>query len=171
MRKRNIVERIYEIKYSWKGHKHRNRHKNRIKRSGQAWLVYVENITATSPPREGERGRKNQTYIEWVCLLSLRKNPFSILSFPHQVTSPLLLVPVYLGRSQWLEKPKPWFVPRCLIIHELVKQMVSPFFPNLSRHHWLTFKLSGAEVCGSVGFCVLFLYQHVFSVFSVVLWA
>ena len=37
------------------GHKVRNRHKNRIKRSGQAWLVYVnKKRTATSPPREGE---------------------------------------------------------------------------------------------------------------------
>ena len=29
------------MKYSWKGHIDRNSHKNRIKRSGQAWLVYV----------------------------------------------------------------------------------------------------------------------------------
>ena len=29
---------------SWKGHKDRNRYKNRIKRSGQARLVYVKNI-------------------------------------------------------------------------------------------------------------------------------
>ena len=29
------------MKYSWKGRKDRNRHKNRIKRSGQARLVYV----------------------------------------------------------------------------------------------------------------------------------
>ena len=28
-------------KYSWKGHKDRNRHRNRIKRSGKARLVYV----------------------------------------------------------------------------------------------------------------------------------
>ena len=42
------------MKYSSKGHKDRNRHKNRIKRSGQARLVDVKNINATSPPREGE---------------------------------------------------------------------------------------------------------------------
>ena len=41
MRKRRVVGRIYGTKYSWKGHKDRNTHKNRIKRSGQAWLVYV----------------------------------------------------------------------------------------------------------------------------------
>ena len=29
------------MKYSWKGHKDRNRHKNKIKRSEQARLVYV----------------------------------------------------------------------------------------------------------------------------------
>ena len=34
------------MKYSWKGHKDRNRHKNRIKRSGHAWLAYVKNIKA-----------------------------------------------------------------------------------------------------------------------------
>ena len=38
MRKRRVVGRIYGMKYSWKGHKDRNRHKNRIKRSGQARL-------------------------------------------------------------------------------------------------------------------------------------
>ena len=32
MRKRTVVGRIYGMKYSWKGHKDRNRHKNRIKR-------------------------------------------------------------------------------------------------------------------------------------------
>ena len=36
--------RIYGMKNSWKGHKDRNRHKNKIKRSGQARLVYVFNI-------------------------------------------------------------------------------------------------------------------------------
>ena len=40
VRKLRVVGRIYEMKYSWKGHKDRNRHKNRIKRSGQARLVY-----------------------------------------------------------------------------------------------------------------------------------
>ena len=42
VRKRRVVGRIYGMKYSWKGHKDRNRHKSRIKRSGQARLVYVE---------------------------------------------------------------------------------------------------------------------------------
>ena len=32
------------MKYIWKGHQDRYRHKNRMKRSGQAWLVYVKNI-------------------------------------------------------------------------------------------------------------------------------
>ena len=44
MRKRRVVGRIYRMIYSWKGHKDKNRHKNRIKRSGQAWLVYVKSI-------------------------------------------------------------------------------------------------------------------------------
>ena len=41
-RKRRVVERIYEMKYSLKGYKDRNRHpKKKKKRSGQARLVYV----------------------------------------------------------------------------------------------------------------------------------
>ena len=40
MRKR--VGRIYGLKYSWQGHKERNRHKHGIKRSGRARLVYVK---------------------------------------------------------------------------------------------------------------------------------
>ena len=32
MNKRRVVGRIYGMKYSWKGHKDRNRHKNRIKK-------------------------------------------------------------------------------------------------------------------------------------------
>ena len=32
VRKRRVVGRIYGMKYSWKGHKDRNRHKNRIKK-------------------------------------------------------------------------------------------------------------------------------------------
>ena len=44
VRKQRAVGRIYGMKSGWKGHEDRNRHKNKIKRSGQARLVYVENI-------------------------------------------------------------------------------------------------------------------------------
>ena len=44
-----VFERIYGMKYSWKGHKDRKRHKHRIKRSGQARLVYVININRNIP--------------------------------------------------------------------------------------------------------------------------
>ena len=37
------------MKYSWNGHKDRNRHKNRIKRSGQTRLVYVIDINRNIP--------------------------------------------------------------------------------------------------------------------------
>ena len=40
MRKRRVVGRIYGMKYCYKGHK-TYRHRNGIKRSGQAWLAYV----------------------------------------------------------------------------------------------------------------------------------
>ena len=49
VRKRRVVGRTYGIKYSWKGHKDRSRHKNRIKRSGQARVIYVENINRNIP--------------------------------------------------------------------------------------------------------------------------
>ena len=41
MRKRRVVGTFYGMKYGWKRHKDRNRHKNRIKRSGQARWVYA----------------------------------------------------------------------------------------------------------------------------------
>ena len=49
MTKRRVVGRIYRMKYSWKGSKERQRHKNRIKRSEQARLVYVKNINRNIP--------------------------------------------------------------------------------------------------------------------------
>ena len=47
--KRRVVGRSYGTKYSWKGHKARNRHKNRIKTSGQARLFYVKNLNRNIP--------------------------------------------------------------------------------------------------------------------------
>ena len=49
MRKRRVVGRIYGMKYSWKGHKDRNRHKNRINGSGPVGLVYVKNVNRNIP--------------------------------------------------------------------------------------------------------------------------
>ena len=49
VRKRRVVRRIYGMKYSWKGHKDRNTYKNRMKRSGQARLVYVTDINRNIP--------------------------------------------------------------------------------------------------------------------------
>ena len=44
MRKWRVVGRFYGMKCSWKGHIDRNRHKNGIKRIGQAQLAYVKHI-------------------------------------------------------------------------------------------------------------------------------
>ena len=46
--------------YSWKGHKDKNRHKNRIQRSEQARLVHVKNITTL---RVGPGGRAVKTWM------------------------------------------------------------------------------------------------------------
>ena len=40
---------MYGMKYSWKGQKDRNRHKDGIERSGQARLVYVFEINRNIP--------------------------------------------------------------------------------------------------------------------------
>ena len=42
-------QRICGMKYSWKGHNDRNQHMNKIKRSGQARLVYVKDISHNIP--------------------------------------------------------------------------------------------------------------------------
>ena len=57
MRKRRVVGIIYGMKYSRKDRKDRNRYRNGIKRNGQARLVYVKALTATSPARAGEPAR------------------------------------------------------------------------------------------------------------------
>ena len=60
MRKRRVVGRIYEMKYSWKGHNDRNRHKKRITRSGAARLVYVIEINRNIPTTwRWDRGDEN----------------------------------------------------------------------------------------------------------------
>ena len=49
MRKRRVVGTFYGMKYSRKDHKDRKRHKNRIKRIGQAWWVYVSGMNRNIP--------------------------------------------------------------------------------------------------------------------------
>ena len=54
MRKRRVVGRICGMKYSWKGHNDRNRHKNRIKRVGKlGWFM------------SKARGSVSATTMEW----------------------------------------------------------------------------------------------------------
>ena len=53
------------MKYSLKGHKDRNRHKNRIKSSEQARLVYVFVINHNIPPREGELAGTRYAMLSW----------------------------------------------------------------------------------------------------------
>ena len=49
VRKRRVFGWSYGTENSWKGHKERHRHLNRIKRSGQARLVHVKNINGNIP--------------------------------------------------------------------------------------------------------------------------
>ena len=59
MRKHRVVGRIYGIKYSWKGHK------DRIRRSGQAPLVYVKNINRSIPPTTWRWARGDPWRNDW----------------------------------------------------------------------------------------------------------
>ena len=56
-------EDLLEMQYSWKGHKDRQRHKNRINRSGQAWMDYVKDINYNIPTTwrraHGDSARRN----------------------------------------------------------------------------------------------------------------
>ena len=83
MRKRRVVGRTYRMKYSWKGHKDRNRHKNRIKRSEQVPLVYVIYLLTLQ-------------YLCFLCVSLLSKPSVKIISmflmceFAHYTYSSLL---------------------------------------------------------------------------------
>ena len=59
-KKLRVIGRIYGMKYSWKDQKCRNRHMNRIKRSGQAQLIYVFDINHNIPTsvKESLQGEK-----------------------------------------------------------------------------------------------------------------
>ena len=54
-----VVGKIYGTKYSRKGHKAGNRHKNRIKRSGHARLAYVWDINHNIPTTKRWASRDN----------------------------------------------------------------------------------------------------------------
>ena len=81
------------MKYSWKGHKDRNRHKNRIKRSVPAWLVYV--IDKTNIPTTRRWVCVDTNIVQWnlVNLDTLATfNVHGLMSFPD------------LNHAQWLKK-------------------------------------------------------------------
>ena len=73
MGKQRVV-RIHGMKYSWKGHKDRSMHNNRIKRSGQARLVYVKDINCNIPPREGEPVGASPSSINFVDDVQIDEN-------------------------------------------------------------------------------------------------
>ena len=54
------------MKYNWKGHKDRNRHQNRINRSGQAHLVYVKNILQHPHHVKVNLLEQNSVSVAWI---------------------------------------------------------------------------------------------------------
>ena len=109
MRKRRVVGRIYGMKYSWKGHKDRNRHKNSKKRSGQIRLIYVKGInrnilTPVGISRAGADWR-TQPWIERLRGSSL-ESPACII---HRLSIRAVLVfPSFLFCSPWREAGDVW---------------------------------------------------------------
>ena len=61
MRGQRIVGGIYGMKYSSKGQKGKNGHKNRIKRSGQSRLVYVKDMSLWRLNKQKPPERKFKT--------------------------------------------------------------------------------------------------------------
>ena len=107
--KSGVVGRIYEMKYGWKGHKDRNRHKNRIKRNGQTRLVYVKDITRNVPTTW--RWASGDTWSALIRTTSYRtttRRPFSHFiqsqRIPPWVLSPALCS--YGPTSFWITKTK-----------------------------------------------------------------
>ena len=62
MRKRRVVGRIYGTKYSWKNHKDRSRHKNRIKKGVGKLSWFISDINRNIPAtwRWAHGGRKRR---------------------------------------------------------------------------------------------------------------
>ena len=88
------------MKYSWKGPKDRNRHENRIKRSGQARLVYVRHKlyhphhVKMSPREQRDRQKKGSV----VVLVVTARSEHSTLHFIVRVVSREVLA--------WTELPR-----------------------------------------------------------------
>ena len=87
MRKRRAVGSIYGMKFSWKGHKERNRHKNRIKRSGLRWFMSEINCNISTTWRWSRRDaseyrvrKVHQRYIEiwWLVLSTARPSSWTV---------------------------------------------------------------------------------------------
>ena len=156
MRKRRVVGRIYEMKYSWKVHKDKNRHKNRIKRSGQARLVYVRDINRNVPTtwrgacghREDKRNTSiililPNTHYKFYIIISTLSPRFCEVSFDF----------IFHNRQRWeldcftgrveTSFPSRWtLLPSAELLHysQLLNLSLSSF-PSLLSHYTLVFML------------------------------
>ena len=124
VRKRRVVRRIYGVKYSWKGHTDRNRHKNRTKRSGQARLVYVKdtnhNVPAAWGRARGEGGLGTELLPKFSYAISSTAVPLTFAS-KSTPASFILWLTVLKAPTSWLAcslmrltHPPGWHLPLSL---------------------------------------------------------
>ena len=156
MKKLKVVRRFYGMKYTWKGCKDRNRHKNRVKRSWQAWLVYVKNVNRNIPTTWRWACGDHKTfqtschlmkYFHFLMTLSSQNHPFKLCmnrdtSYSYWFRS-VFLFPLLPHFSSWihLQDGYVWwyfFWPTgtygITIFDQQVHIMVWPFLTN--RYTW-----------------------------------
>ena len=81
------------MKYSWKGHKDRSRHKDRIKRNGQARLVYVFDNEVLRECRCGPAARETAQSLWSRCLVCVPRETVQSLWSSRLVCVPSLRYP------------------------------------------------------------------------------
>ena len=116
MGKVRVVRRVYEIKYSWKGHKDRNRHTNRRTRKGWASSVGLRQRHKLQHPhhvKTSPRGHqpREQTALNWhhayhtntvnSLHLSILQNTLSLSQFHSQITTSSGLNTVWLNITEF----------------------------------------------------------------------
>ena len=112
MRKRRVVGRIYEMKYSWKGHKDRNRHKNRVKKEWASLLGLYHRHKLTKSPTPFYSVLVFVSVFMALSTLFHSINSPNISSLSHSVLL-VLFLPYWsfqLYISLW-KSPQPWCNP------------------------------------------------------------
>ena len=127
------------MKYSWKGHKDRNKHKNRIKRGGQARLVCIKNINRniTTTWRGTYRDGLKVTWSTWMdksnCFLA--GNLISLT--PRQSRQ------IWTARH-WRQKLESWFLINVIVSFggNSMPDFMRIFFVRTNHYFWRSIQVS-----------------------------